>query len=138
MTGFPIVVRFPVHWSEMDALGHVNNARYFTWFETSRIALFDRVGLPSSGTPEVGPILARTDCNFLAPVRYPCDVVAGTRIKSLGTTSFTMEFQVALADEPNRPVAQGEGVVVLIDYSSGTKVPIGADLRTALEALSTD
>ena len=136
MIGFPVVVRFPVHWSEMDALGHVNNARYFTWFETARIALFDQVGLPSSGMPKVGPILAQTSCEFLAPVRYPSDLVAGTRITSLGNTSFRMEFGVALADEPDGLLARGGGVVVLIDYATGGKVPIPDELRSTLEALS--
>lgn len=44
MEGFPVVVRIPVLWGDMDALGHVNNARYFAWFESARIALFERVG----------------------------------------------------------------------------------------------
>jgi len=45
MEGFPVVVALPVQWGDMDALSHVNNARYFTWFEGARIALFRRVGL---------------------------------------------------------------------------------------------
>jgi acyl-CoA thioester hydrolase len=132
---FPVVVRFPVHWSEMDAMGHVNNARYFTWFESARIALFERVGLATAGVPETGPILAHTSCDFLAPVRYPAEVVCGTRIARVGTTSFTMEYEAALAAAPDRPVARGEGVVVMIDYRSGGKVPIPDALRQALEAL---
>lgn len=122
-------------WGDMDALGHVNNARYFAWFESARIALFERVGLAATGTPEIGPILAHTRCDFLAPVRYPAEVLAGTRIARLGITSFTMTYQIALAGEPGRAVARGEGVVVLIDYRSGAKVAIPAELRAALTAL---
>jgi acyl-CoA thioesterase FadM len=33
-------------------------------------------------------------------------------------------------------VARGEGVVVLIDYASGTKVPIPDELRKKLQTLS--
>lgn len=136
MDGYPVVIRFPLHWSEMDAFGHVNNARYFTWFESARIALFLRVGLASGGAPEVGPILASTRCDFLVPVTYPAEIVCGTRIARLGTTSFTMEYAAARADDPARTVARGEGVVVLIDYRSGARVPLPPDLRQALEALS--
>jgi len=135
MDGYPVVVRFPLHWGEMDALGHVNNARYFTWFESARMALFDRVGLVTTGRPTVGPILAHTSCDFLAPVHYPAEMLTGTRIDRLGTSSFAMGYSVARAQEPNRPVARGEGVLVLIDYTTGAKVPIPDDLRAALAAL---
>lgn len=135
MNGFPVVVHFPVHWAEMDALGHVNNARYFTWFESARMELFARVGLASTGTPAVGPILARTACDFLAPVRCPAEVVVGTRISRLGNTSFGMDYAVALAGSPDRPLARGDAVVVLIDYRSGAKVPIPSELRERLAAL---
>jgi acyl-CoA thioester hydrolase len=137
MQGFPVVVRVPVQWGDMDALGHVNNARYFTWFESARIALFERVGLASTGVPEVGPILAHTRCDFLAPVRYPAEVLAGARVDWLGTTSFTMGYGVALADSPpGELVARGEGVVVLIDYRNGAKVAISPPLREALGPLA--
>ena len=135
MPRFPVVVRVPVQWGDMDALGHVNNAVYFTWFESARIALFERVGLAITGVPEIGPILAHTRCDFLAPVRYPGEVIAGTRIERLGSTSFTMEYGAALAADPDRPVARGQGVVVLIDYRDGSKVPLTAALRDALSAL---
>ena len=138
MNGFPVVVHFPVHWGELDALGHVNNARFFTWFESARMALFERVGLASTGTPEIGPILAHTSCDFLAPVRHPAELLAGTRIVGLGNTSFTMEYQLALASRPEVTVARGRGVIVLIDYRDGSKVPIPAALREQLEAFCGD
>lgn len=134
MNGYPVVVRFPVHWAEVDAMGHVNNARYFTWFESARMALFERVGLAIEGTPELGPILAHTSCDFLAPVRFPAEIEAGTRILELGRTSFTMEFAVAPAGSEDL-VARGRGVIVLIDYRSGEKVAIPPALRSKLEAL---
>jgi len=134
---YPVEVRFSIHWGEMDALGHVNNARYFTWFESARMALFERIGLDTGGVPGVGPILAHTSCDFLAPVTYPAEIAAGTRISRLGNTSFTMQYGVTLLSaEPPRLVARGEGVVVLIDYRTGRKVRIPADLRQALEALA--
>ncbi|MCZ6726442.1 MAG: thioesterase family protein [Acidobacteria bacterium] len=135
MNDYPVVVTFPVHWGDLDALGHVNNARFFTWFESARMAVFERVGLEFTGTPEVGPILAHTSCDFLAPVRFPAAVLAGARIASLGNTSFTMEYGVALESEPDRLVARGRGVIVLIDYRTNTKVALPEALRATLEAL---
>lgn len=138
MDDYPVTVALSVQWGDMDALGHVNNARYFTWFESARIALFERVGLTSVGTPTVGPILAHTRCDFLAPVTYPAELVAGSRIDRLGNSSFTMGYGIARAAAPGELVARGEGVVVLIDYTSGAKVPIPDDLRERLAAFAPD
>lgn len=133
---YPVEVPIQVQWGDMDALGHVNNARYFTWFESARMALFDRLRLDSQGIPEVGPILAHTSCDFLAPVRYPAELVVGTRIGRLGTSSFGMEYGIRqVSPGPERTVARGEGVIVLIDYRSGQKVPIPDELRSALDRL---
>ena len=136
MKDYPVVVTFPVHWGELDSLGHVNNARFFTWFESARMELFRRVELEFVGVPQVGPILAHTSCDFLAPVRFPAEVSAGTRIASLGNTSFVMEFGVVLSEEPEELVARGRGVIVLIDYGTGAKVAIPPALRTKLEPLA--
>ena len=68
---FPLTVSIVVHWSQMDALGHVNNARFFTWFESARIAMFQRIGVATSGPSAIGPILATTTCDFLRTVVYP-------------------------------------------------------------------
>ncbi len=133
---FPVEVPVTVHWGDMDALGHVNNARYFTWFESARMALFERVCLAATGSPEIGPILAHTRCDFLAPVTYPAEIVAGTRVSRLGNTSFGMDYAVwTEGDGPGKPVARGEGVIVLVNYDSGEKVPIPDDLRQRLAQL---
>lgn len=133
---FPVTVPITLHWGDMDALGHVNNARYFTWFESARMALFERVGLAATGNPEIGPILAHTRCDFLAPVTYPAEITAGTRVSRLGNTSFGMDYAVwHQGDGPGKPVARGEGVIVLVNYESGEKVPIPDDLRQRLAQL---
>lgn len=134
MTDWPIAVPLQVLWGDQDALGHANNARYFTWFESARIALFDAVGLPCSGPAlPAGPILAKIDCTFREPLHYPARITACCRVTQLGTTSFVVRHAVLLA-ETGGEVAFGDGVCVLIDYRSGAKVPLPHDLRARLEA----
>ncbi len=132
---WPVSVPLSVQWGDMDALGHVNNARYFTWFETARIALFEAVELQSRGSAlEVGPILARIDCTFRQPVHYPDSVVACCRVASLGNTSFTVTHAVFRGSDLHDPVAIGDGVCVLLNYRTGAKVAIPPTMRQALEA----
>lgn len=134
MQGYPVIVRYPLRWGEMDALGHANNARFFTWFESARIALFEQVGIDASVPSGCGPILATTTCDFLKPIRYPADLEIGARVGRIGNTSFLTEYAVHLAGEP-QPAARGSGVVVMVNYTHGTKVPIDDALRSALQAL---
>ena len=138
MTDFPITLRLAVHWSDMDAYGHVNNARYFTWFEAARIAYMTRVGLvsPEMRKPEggVGPIVATTSAEYLRPVVFPAEVVVGARVTRIGTTSFTMEYAVDDAAGGAR-YARGSAVLVTLRYPDYVKVPVPAPIRAAMEAL---
>ncbi|MEM7205513.1 MAG: thioesterase family protein [Planctomycetota bacterium] len=131
---YPTAVRLPVLWGDLDAFGHVNNARYFTWFEAARLDYFREVGVATSATPSVGPILARTECDFLRPVSWPGEVTVGARTTRVGTTSFHMEYAIWQDEGPDQPVARATGVVVLIDYRSGTKVAVPDALRAKLLA----
>ncbi len=138
MNDFPITVRFPIHWGEMDAYGHVNNARYFTWFEAARIAYFSQVGLvePGMQLPQggVGPILASTQADYLRPVVFPAEVVVGARVSRIGNSSIAMEYAVDDAASGVR-YARGSGVVVTVRYPEYQKVPVPAELREKIEKL---
>ena len=39
---YPVVIEIPVAWGEMDAFQHLNNIVYFRYFESARIAYFER------------------------------------------------------------------------------------------------
>jgi acyl-CoA thioester hydrolase len=132
---FPVVVTFPVHWGEMDALGHVNNARFFAWFESARIALFQRIGVLADRPRDIGPILATTSCDFLRPVQYPSTVSVGARVAGVGRTSVSMEYAVWCEGQAEAPCARGTSVAVLVDYATMQKVPVPADVRARIEAL---
>lgn len=132
---YPVTVEFPVHWGEMDAFGHVNNARFFTWFESSRIAFFQAAGIPTERRDAVAPILAAAHCDYLEPVVYPVRLVVGARATKLGNTSVTLEHAVWRQGAPERVLARGTSVVVLLNYSTGEKVRVPDSIRGAITAL---
>jgi acyl-CoA thioester hydrolase len=130
----PLTIPITVQWSEMDALGHVNNARFFSWFESARIALFQRIGVATSGPSATGPILATTTCDFLRAVVYPASLGVSVRVTRIGETSITMEYEVT--DEASAELyARGSSVAVLVDYSTMAKVRVPDDVRAAVAAL---
>ncbi len=130
----PLTIRVGVHWAELDSFGHVNNSRYFTWFESARMALFERIGLPLVAGADHAPILARATCDFLRPVHWPADIEVRVTVPRLGNTSFTTAYEAVRVDlaEPET-VAKGEGIVVLVD-AEGRPLPLPPTLRQALAA----
>ena len=70
-------------WSDCDAYGHVNNAVYYNWFDTSLTTLaIDRGILRAPGQTSIGLCIA-SGCEFLAPVDFPQTVDVGIRFPGL-------------------------------------------------------
>ena len=63
-----------VRWSDMDAFGHVNNARFLTLFEEARTALILDGGEALSGLLD-GCVVTRHEIDYLRPVTYRRDPV---------------------------------------------------------------
>jgi acyl-CoA thioester hydrolase len=133
---WPVVIETPIAWGDMDAFQHVNNTVYLRWCESARIAYFERLGLSDRlEETDIGPILARASVDFRLPLTYPGKVSIATTVTRIGTTSFTMRYRITSAAHNGAVAAEGEGVVVLVDYREGDKVPLSVELRAAIHAL---
>lgn len=120
----------------MDALGHLNNTAYLRFFEEARIVLFDRVELRAvRAETRIGPILAATSVRFIRPLVHPDTVRVETGVRSVGQTSFVLDYRITSVRH-GALAASGDSVVVLYDYERETKVPVPDALRTALLALA--
>jgi len=132
---FPVIVEIAVAWGEMDAFKHVNNATYFRYFETARIACFEKIGYDRHDQLDgMGPILAATDCRFRVPLTYPDTVLSGTCVEDIGADRFTMHHGV-FSLQHDDTAATGTGRIVSYDYRSGSKGPLPAVIRERLEQL---
>ena len=135
LSDYPVVVEIPVAWGEMDAFGHVNNIVYFRYFETARIAYFERLNLPEFiGRDPVGPILSETSCRFRAPLTFPDSVSVGARVVSVGEDRFVMEFAV-FSRRLGKLAAEGEGVLVCFDYRQNRKAAVPAALKRRIDEI---
>ena len=84
-----------VRWSDLDAYGHVNNARFLTLYEEARVAMFF-TGARAHGvtTFEEGIVIARHEIDYLRPVDYSESVRVELWISELRTASFTVDYQL--------------------------------------------
>ena len=109
MKGFPVTLEFPVHWGDVDALRHVNNTRYIAWFETARVEYLRHLGFGDASLlmGDIGPILAAVTCDYLIPIHFPATVCVGTKVATIGNTSFRMEHVVERGGCPHEILRSG-------------------------------
>ncbi|WBB54632.1 thioesterase family protein [Verrucosispora sp. WMMD573] len=100
--------RFVYHctlrWSDLDAYGHVNNARFLTLYEEARVALMF-VGARAYGVGSFaeGVVIRRHEVDYLRPVDYALDratvetaptVRIELWVEQLRAASFTVGYEM--------------------------------------------
>ena len=129
--GYALAVPVDVRFRDMDSMGHVNNAVYFTYFENARIAYWRAVpGIRSRRNLDY--ILARAECDFRSPTTNEDDLCCHVRVAWFGRSSFAFEY--LLRDERSgRIVAEGRTVQVMYDYGVRRSRPLDPELKAAIE-----
>jgi len=135
LAGFPVVIEIPVAWGEMDAFQHVNNIVYFRYFESVRIAYFERLGfMDIMGQTGVGPILAETRCRYRKPLTYPDTLSVGARVSELAEDRFVIQHRV-VSHKLGAVAAEGEGTLVAYNYREKRKSAIPDEVRRRIQEL---
>lgn len=122
----PIAVRF----GDIDAMGHVNNALFATYFEVGRAEYFRQV-LGVRSFREIDFIMARIEIDFLRPVFLYQEVNLGLGVSRIGSTSFDFEYLLLASGEK---AAAGRSIQVFFDYEKGEKKPVPERFKEAVAA----
>ena len=131
----PVVIEIPVAWGEMDSLRHVNNVAYFRYFESARIAYFEKLGAwEFMNQTGIGPILASIQCKFKIPLTYPDTLSVGTRISRIEEDRVVMEHY-AVSHKLQATAAEGEGVIVSYNYHENKKTLLPEELKQRIRTL---
>lgn len=130
-TIFPAAVRIEVRDRDVDAMGHVNNAVFFTYLEIARTAYYDQVFKDfQHHVPDF--IMASVSCDYLGQVRRGTVLDVGVRISRVGRTSFDFEYEIRLEGKPDA-VARGKSTQVRYDYAGKTKMEITPEWLACVE-----
>lgn len=115
----PITVRF----RDIDAMGHVNNALFLTYFEEGRKAFLDEVfGIIE---PAQYPfILARISCDYLKPIGLEDAAALRVWVSDIGAKSFTFVYELFDPGNDTCVYAKGMSVMVYYDYDVKKAIPI--------------
>jgi acyl-CoA thioester hydrolase len=123
---YPFHYRIEVRFRDLDALGHVNNAVYATYFESARIAYYQR--LVGGSLDRLGIILAELTISYKAPAHFGDELLVGVRVSKIGGKSFTMDYAIARVGD-GALIATGQSVLVAYDYAAGRSVPVSDEFR---------
>lgn len=131
---FNITVDIPIAWGDMDSLKHVNNTKFFKYFETARINYFEQAGfIETIEKDSIGPILSTTSCKFIKPLFYPDIVTVGTRVTSIEQDNFMMGH--IIVSKSHGIAALGEDKLVVYDYKSSKKTNLPDIVRNKIREI---
>ena len=132
---YPVQLRLPVQWADMDAAAHVNNLTYLRWAESARIELFRRIGLDLDfRTATEGTILGWQECKYIFPMTFPDVALLGLRVLEVGTDRFVVETAV-FSEQHQRLAALSKQRLVAFNYQTQQKIELPEHWRTGIAEL---
>ncbi len=119
-----------VRYGDLDPQGHVNNAKYLTYFEQARVYYLIHLGLfgKDQSFMEIGLIIADIHIKYNAPTHYCDEIKTGVRTAKIGNKSIIIEHTV-LDAKTSVEMAKGEVVTVMYDYRAQKTIPVPDEWR---------
>lgn len=128
------VMRMPIRWGDMDAMGHVNNTVYFRYIESARIAWLEEAKALPDPAGE-GPVIVNASCSFLKQLKYPGEIEVSTFVGPPGRSSFEVTHEIRLVDGDGQPGAlhaEGGAKIVWVNMAAEKSVPLPEAIRALL------
>jgi acyl-CoA thioester hydrolase len=116
------------HFSDTDALGHINNTKPPVWFEGGRAPIFKFF------TPDLDPkkwqlIIAKIEVSYHAQLFYGEEIEIRTYISRIGSTSFDVYQELWQHSEK---CVSGTAAMVSFDYQAQCSKKISDEIRAQL------
>jgi len=104
-----------IRFADIDAMGHVNNAVYFSYFEQARMAYFKERVARIWDWNEHGVIVARNEIDYIYPVFLNDRMNIRLWVEHVGSKSFTVCYRVVVGE---RLCATGKSVLVCFNHKN--------------------
>jgi acyl-CoA thioester hydrolase len=130
---FNFIKSVEARWVDMDALRHINNSVYLSYFESARVEFLDSLGININRWEEdESVILGKMEITYLRQSSYPNIYDIGCRISRLGTKSFDI-FSAIFDKKSLTPIVTGTFGTVSFNYKSQQTILIPKAVRDAFE-----
>jgi acyl-CoA thioester hydrolase len=124
-------------WEDNDLFGHVNNAVYYSYYDTAINRWLIDVGGFDPFTSPCLDFTVESGCRYHRSVAYPDILDVGIRVGRLGTSSVRWEMALFRIGE-DEAAADGHFVHVFVDRTTQRPVAIPAELRRRLASITVD
>lgn len=86
----PVQMRF----NDIDALGHINNSVYFSYYDLGKSAYFTTIRKGLVEWNKIDVVIANVNCNFYSPIFFGEPVSVVTRVESIHEKSFKLHQRI--------------------------------------------
>jgi acyl-CoA thioester hydrolase len=125
-----VTTEVTLRYSDMDALGHLNNAVYATLFEAGRVAYVDNI-LQAMTPTGAGYVIVKLTIEFRAEAKYPGVARISTRVSRVGGSSMTYAQELHVN---GKLAATAESVCALFDLTKRKALRCPEAMRAFLKA----
>ena len=120
-----------IRFRDLDAMGHVNNAVFFTYFEEGR-KHFSKKEFEISDVSDFKFIMAHIQCDFIKPIQFNDHVILQMWVQNIGTKSFSFEYRLVDLSDEAMVYATGKSIQVCYDYEKDRSIEVPAKMRERL------
>lgn len=124
-------VSIEVPYRDIDAMGHLNNAVYLSYFEFARQKYWGRI-TGSRLTGDIGFIMASASIDYRKPAFMGDTLEVEIHCPRIGRSSFDFSYQITRGHEL---VAEGKSTQVLWDWDTRAKRDFSEELRSKIREL---
>ena len=126
-----------VRFSDVDVYGHVNNVKYFEYYQEARIAFIlslDEPMFDPSQQSGMRQVVARIDVDYRRPIMFrPEPYAVETWVTRIGTSSYDLACRIV--DGDGSLFSKAEVRLVAFDTSTQRSRPLSDVERARLEAV---
>lgn len=122
-------------WWDNDAYRHINNAVYYSFFDSAVNQILIQSGVLNIESSPVIGLVVETSCRYYAPIAFPDVIHTGVRVSKIGSSS--VQYAIGLfRNDSDQASADGLFVHVYVDRITNKPQPIPHDTRQLLETLT--
>jgi len=124
-------IEIPVRWADMDAFGHVNNSKFFTYFEQARITWWNSIFPANTSFAETGPVIINANCTFFKAIIFPETLLVKLFVGPAGRSSHECFYEI-YSKTHETIYAAGATKVVWVDRQLEKSIPLPDMLKNHL------
>jgi len=119
--------------TDLDILGHVNNAIYLTYFEIARMHYFAELVGKDWNWMEEGVVLVKNEVEYLKPIVLNDIPFVTVGLIQMGTKSFTLGYEIHVNDAL---VTKGSSTLVAFNSKKQCTIEIPEKMKEAIQKIA--